>query len=527
MTIMRLLLLALCASAPALAAQVPDRAVFLVRQNAETLAVERAAWNGREIEARLLLRSPLMRIVQYVTLDDAGAVSRIVTEMSPGAAGDTVRQRAELVFRGDSGYSRAGDPRATTPPPGRAFAVARGSVPLLNLSGISLELLVRRARAIGGETARVPVLLVTGQSITALVTRRGDDSLIVTMGGVVLHARADIGGRLLGAVVPSQNVVFERLPGNSRVAAWTPVPVSYAAPPGAPYTAQEVTVRTPAGITLAGTLTLPARGRGRRLPAVVLITGSGAQDRDESSPSLEKWRPFRQIADTLSRRGVAVLRLDDRGVGGSSAGPAGATSADFADDVRAAVAWLRARPEIDPARVGLVGHSEGGMIAPMVAATDRRLGAIALLAGTASRGRDIIAAQRRYLLDADTTLSRARRDSLFAAAAKEADSAFAAPGWMHFFADYDPLATARRVRVPVLILQGETDRQVPVAEARRLAAALRAGGNRRVTLRTFPRVNHLLVEDPSGDPRGYARLPRFDVRSDLLGALADWLARTL
>jgi dipeptidyl aminopeptidase/acylaminoacyl peptidase len=224
---------------------------------------------------------------------------------------------------------------------------------------------------------------------------------------------------------------------------------------------------------------------------------------------------------------VAVLRLDDRGVGGSSAGPPTATSADFADDIRAAVAWLRARPEIDPARVGLVGHSEGGMIAPMIAATDPRLGAIALLAGTASRGRDIIAAQRRYLLDADTTLSPARRDSLFAAGAKEADSAFAAPGWMRFFADHDPLVTARRVRAPVLILQGETDRQVPVAEAQRLAAALRAGGNRRVTLRTFPRMNHLLVEDPSGDPRSYTRLPSYEVRSDLLGVLADWLARTL
>ena len=524
---MRRFLLTLCVLAPALHAQVPDRAVFLVRQNAETLAVERASWNGRELEGRLLLRSPLLRIVQYITLDDSGVVSRVVTEMTPGATGDTVRQRAELVFRGDSGYSRAGDPRVTTQPPGRAFAVPRGAVPLLNLSGVSLELLVRRARAIGGDTARVPILLVTGQSITALVTRRGDDSLIVSLGGVALHARADLAGRLYGAVVPSQNVVFERLPASSRAASWSPAPVSYAPPPGAPYTAAEVTVRTPAGITLAGTLTLPTRRSGRRLPAVVLITGSGAQNRDENTPALEKWRPFRQIADTLSRRGIAVLRLDDRGVGGSAAGPPTATSADFADDIRAAVAFLRARPDIDPARVGLVGHSEGGMIAPMVAASDPRLAAIALLAGTASRGRDIIAAQRRYLLDADTTLSRARRDSLFAAAAREADSAFAAPGWMRFFADYDPLVTARRVRAPVLILQGETDRQVPVAEARRLAAALRAGGNRHVTLRTFPGLNHLLVEDPSGDPRGYTRLPGYAVRSDLLGALADWLARTL
>jgi hypothetical protein len=98
---------------------------------------------------------------------------------------------------------------------------------------------------------------------------------------------------------------------------------------------------------------------------------------------------------------------------------------------------------------------------------------------------------------------------------------------MHYFADYDPLPTVRKVRVPVLILQGETDRQVPVSEARALAAALRAAGNRRVTLRTFPGMNHLLVEDPSGNPMGYTTLPSHAVRKDLLGALADWLAKTL
>jgi hypothetical protein len=163
----------------------------------------------------------------------------------------------------------------------------------------------------------------------------------------------------------------------------------------------------------------------------------------------------------------------------------------------------------------------------MVAAGNSRLRGVVLIAGTASRGRDILAEQRRYLFSRDTSLSAARRDSLLAAAAREADSAYAVPGWMRFFAEYEPLSTARKVRVPVLILQGETDRQVPASEARKLADALRAAGNRRVTLRTFPGMNHLLVDDPSGNPMGYTKLPSYTVRKDLLGVLADWLAKTL
>jgi hypothetical protein len=345
---------------------------------------------------------------------------------------------------------------------------------------------------------------------------------------VQLRARTDSVGRLLGARVPSQHVVFERLPGDASVGTGAPAPVSYAPPLGAPYTAQEVTVRTPAGLTLAGTLTVPAHRPGTRLPAVVMITGSGPEDRDEALPAISAdYRPFREIADTLSRRGIAVLRLDDRGVGGSDAGPATATSADFADDVRAALAWLRARPEIDPARLGLVGHSEGGMIAPMVAASDAKLRGMALIAGPASRGLDVVHAQLRYLIESDSTLTGVGRDSLIRVAIGQADSSYATPGWKAFFAGYDPLRTARRVRTPTLILQGETDRQVPLAEAGTLARAMRAGGNRRVTVRTFPRLNHLMLEDPSGNPLRYRALPSYHVRNDLRGALADWLARTL
>jgi len=239
------------------------------------------------------------------------------------------------------------------------------------------------------------------------------------------------------------------------------------------------------------------------------------------------YRPFREIADTLSRRGIVVLRLDDRGIGGSDAGPPNATSADFAEDIRAAVAWLRARPEVDPARVGLVGHSEGTIIAPLVAVEDARLRAIALLEAPAERGRLILAEQQRTLLGGDSTRTPAQRDSALARAARLTDSLAKEPGWLHWFAEYDPLPAARRVHTPVLILQGETDQQVPASQARTLAAAMRAAGNQRVTLRIFPRMNHLMLDDPSGDPRGYATLPNKSVRRDMLGVLAEWLVRTL
>jgi pimeloyl-ACP methyl ester carboxylesterase len=514
----------------ALSAQQPERATFLIRHAADTLAVETMSHAGSAYTGELRLRAPAITIGQQITLTDSGTVRTIATSVSAGPRGDSLVQRATLDIAGDSALSHVESANATMPRADQYIKVPAGGVPFVNLSGLSIELILRRARALGGDTAHVPVILLTGQGVVASVVRLGADSVILTLGTVPLHARTDAVGRFLGAVVPSQDVVFERLPGDSPVAAWRPPsasPVSYAAPAGAPYTAEDVKLRTPAGLTLAGTLTMPTHAAGARVPAVVLITGSGPQDRDEGTPVLPNWRPFREIADTLSRRGIAVLRLDDRGVGGSDAGPDTATSADFANDIRAALAWLRTRPDVDPRRLGLVGHSEGAIIAPMIAATDSTLRAIVLIAGTASRGSAVMEEQRRYLLSRDTTLTPAKRDSLTKVADAEADSAYRAPGWLHFFASYDPLPTARRVRVPTLILQGESDRQVPVEEARTLAAAMRAAGNTHVTLRTFPEMKHLLVQDPSGNPLTYSRLADFHVRKDLLGVLADWLARML
>src|SRR5580704_18815616 len=138
----------------------------------------------------------------------------------------------------------------------------------------------------------------------------------------------------------------------------------YSPPAGAPYIAVNVTVPTDRGYTLAGTLTLPkGASRAHPVPAIVTLTGSGPQDRDEMSVTLPSYRPFRQLADSLGRRGIAVLRMDDRGVGASGGKFKGTTDEGFRDDVRSGLAFLRTRPEIDTTRLGLVGHSEGPWIA--------------------------------------------------------------------------------------------------------------------------------------------------------------------
>ncbi|HEX6368207.1 MAG TPA: DUF4019 domain-containing protein [Longimicrobium sp.] len=301
----------------------------------------------------------------------------------------------------------------------------------------------------------------------------------------------------------------------------------YSAPADAPYTAADVTVPTPAGHMLAGTLTVPKNASGR-VAAVVLISGSGAQDRDAGIPVVPGYRFFRQVADALGRRGIAVLRLDDRGWGASGGDMSSATTEDLAADTRAAVEWLRTRPDVDPARVGLVGHSEGAIIAPMLAVADARIPAIALLAGPSWTGRRIMDHQLREALRGQG-MAGAALNSAFAKGVVERDAAAARIPWVRWFMEHDPLPVARRVRVPVLILHGQTDRQVTPEQAEELGAAIRAGGSTDVTVRVFPGMNHLFVPDPVGtaDPASYAALPSKEVPAEVLGALADWLVERL
>ena len=302
----------------------------------------------------------------------------------------------------------------------------------------------------------------------------------------------------------------------------------YSAPADAPYTAEDVSVTTTAGHKLAGTLTLP-RGASRTKPvgAIVTITGSGAQDRDESMP-FGGFRPFRQLADALGRQGIAVLRMDDRGTGDSGGTFKGSTSADFGEDIRAGLAYLRTRPEIRADRLGVMGHSEGAVIAPMVADKEPTLSAIVLLAGVADPARSALHFQMKNLIEHDTKLTQAERETRIAAIPSRIEAMMAADPWMKFFLTYDPGATMRRVKTPVLILTGSNDQQAAPAQVALQEAAFKAAGNKDVTAQVIPGLNHLFVEDPDGFPGNYSKLPSpVTIRADVVKTVTDWLVKHL
>jgi uncharacterized protein len=303
-----------------------------------------------------------------------------------------------------------------------------------------------------------------------------------------------------------------------------PRPTDYSAPLGATYTAENVTVQTPEGHTLAGTLTLPrGASASNRVAAIVTISGSGGQDRDETLQTPPGYRPFRQYADSLGRRGIAVLRMDDRGIGASKGVHGTATSADFAEDIRAGLAYLRTRPEIDASRLGLLGHSEGGLIAPLVAVKEPQLRAIVLMAGPSWNGRRVLEFQLGNNTRLNTSLTPAQLDSALARIPTRIDSMRDSNPWMKFFINHDVLAVARQVKAPTLVLVGGTDRQVTAEQAEELANAIRSGGNRNVTAHVFRDLNHLFIYDPVGTPQGYGRLPRSAVEPEVVGRVVDWL----
>jgi hypothetical protein len=517
------LLLAAALAIPA-AARAQDRGAFLMVAGSDTVLVERFTRTPGAVAADAAITGRA-RIPFTLRTGPGATVSAMEFRvLAPGAAdGAAPLQRGTLAFAGDSAVATlsagAGPDRTVT---ARGTA---GAVPVVNPSAVLLEQLLMRARALGGrDSVTVPALVVGAtQTIPARVRWVGADSAVLALGGAELFARVDAAGRLLGGTVPSQRLVITRVADASAIAVPKP---DYSAPAGAPYTAEEVRVPHPGGFRLAGTLTLPKERRGR-VPAVVTITGSGQEDRDESIPLLAGYRIFREVADTLGRRGIAVLRVDDRGFGGSGGDPMRATTRDFAGDVAAVVAYLRTRPEIDPDRIALVGHSEGGIIAPMVATDDPRIRAVVLVAGTSRTGRRILEYQFRQGVAQDSTIPAEKRDSAYRAAWAQMDSMATRMPWIGFFNDYDPLPTAARIRQPVLILQGANDRQVTADQAPELEAAIRGGGNRDVTLRVFPGLNHLMVPDPGGYPSGYGRLPSPRVSREVLGTLADWLATKL
>ncbi|HKG91771.1 MAG TPA: alpha/beta fold hydrolase, partial [Gemmatimonadaceae bacterium] len=227
-------------------------------------------------------------------------------------------------------------------------------------------------------------------------------------------------------------------------------------------------------------------------------------------------------------------RVDDRGAGASTGQQTynQATTADLAGDTRAQVEWLRRRPEVDPARIALVGHSEGATIATFVAAADPRIAAVVTMAGAGKRGDSVLVDQLDDILSRNETLTAEQRAQA-QAQQREAFRTLRAGGevpgetrtvWMRAFIDFDPIPTVRRVRQPLLILQGALDRQVTAPQAAALAEAARAAGNPDVTVTVFPSLNHLFLPAKTGAFSEYSTLDTTTLGPDVLGTLADWLA---
>ncbi|MBK9228629.1 MAG: alpha/beta fold hydrolase [Ignavibacteria bacterium] len=329
-----------------------------------------------------------------------------------------------------------------------------------------------------------------------------------------------------------------------------------------PYYSEDITFQNvKANISLAGTLTLPEKEGS--FPVVIMISGSGPQNRDEE---LLGHKPFLVISDHLTKNGIGVLRFDDRGVGKSEGEFKTSTSADFATDVESAVAYLKTRKEIDKTKIGLMGHSEGGLIAPMVASQSEDVSFIVLLAGTGLRGDSIVLLQQALIAKADgasdsdieettdaftkavdivmksdddqklkTDLtnfinklieddpsaeipSGMTKEEFVSAQVNEISSP-----WMKYFLKLDPAIALEKVKCPVLAINGEKDLQVPPKEnLEAIRKALAKGGNEKVTTLELPNLNHLFQECETGSPKEYANIEQ-TFSPTALTLILDWI----
>jgi uncharacterized protein len=294
------------------------------------------------------------------------------------------------------------------------------------------------------------------------------------------------------------------------------------------------------GFSLTGTLSKPAAAK-EPLPAVILVSGSGPTDRDETVAGIPI---FGQLAGALADAGFAVLRYDKRGVGQSGGRVESAAMVDYAEDLRAAIRMMSGRKDIDRRRIALVGHSEGGSLALMAAAKEKRLAGVALLATVGTTGADLNLYQVTHALERanrpeaerQNTLELQRRIQQAVLTGKgwetisipDAVRRQAETPWFQSFLAFDPAKVVKDVEQPLLIVQGELDTQVPLSNAdalQALASARKKGGAAEVV--KVPGVNHLLVPAKTGEVDEYARLGNVSVSPGVTSALTVWLNRTL
>lgn len=331
--------------------------------------------------------------------------------------------------------------------------------------------------------------------------------------------------------------------------------------PPFPYRSEEVTVRNEQdGINLAGTLTLPEKGK--KFPAVVMVTGSGAQNRNEE---IMRHKPFLVIADYLTRQGIAVLRCDDRGTAASEGNHATATNEDLARDTEAAISYLRTRKEINTKKIGIIGHSAGGIIAFMVAAKDPSVAFVISLAGAGVKGDSLMlkqvelisksqgmpdaiwqgmkpAVRNRYaiLQQTDKTPAELQKE-LYADVTKTMSaeqlkdlntiqqvsaqiSSMTSPWYLHFMR-YDPAVDLKKLKCPVLALNGEKDIQVDATiNLNAIQERITGNGNKDVTIKAYPNLNHLFQTCEKGTLTEYGQLEE-TISPEVLKDITEWIQK--
>ncbi|WP_035647819.1 S9 family peptidase [Flavobacterium sp. ASV13] len=302
-------------------------------------------------------------------------------------------------------------------------------------------------------------------------------------------------------------------------------------------------------VVLAGTLSLPKKEG--NFPAVILISGSGGQNRDGETLG---HKPFLVLADFLTKKGFAVLRFDDRGVEQSTGDISKSTTADFARDVQAGVDYLQTRKEINKNKIGLIGHSEGGVIAPIVAGNSKAIDFIVLLAGPGLRGDKLLLLQKEavervsgvpesdiqkaqeifrgaydIILVSKTNDENLKKDvtTYFASKYNEEIAKSLTPqftnNWMYYFLKMDPAVNLAKVKCPVLALNGSKDIQVPATvDLEAIEKTLLKAGNKNVTTKELPNLNHLFQESKTGSPEEYEKIEQ-TFSSLALEEISNWL----
>jgi pimeloyl-ACP methyl ester carboxylesterase len=348
-------------------------------------------------------------------------------------------------------------------------------------------------------------------------------------GDLPLNVWVDQNGDLIRMNIPSQSIELAR----EDIASAASRTTSFSLP------ADESVTIAASGFNLAGTITRPTTTG--LAPALILIGGSGPTDRDETVAGIPV---FGQVARDLVNAGFIVLRYDKRGVGQSGGRAESATIADYAEDVRWAVNWLEDQKGVDKDRIGLVGHSEGALVAMLVAARERgKVGAIALVAGPATDGNTVVLEQQQLLLS-KMPIDEAQREEKVALQKKINSAVMTGKGWnelpesarrvadtpwFYSFLTFDPKKAMDETRQPVLIVQGGLDVQVQPYHADRLAEMARARRSKAlVEVVKVPGVNHLLVPAKTGEVSEYATLgDDVQVSPQVTKAIADFMSRAL